>query len=271
MLSDNRIEHLYDFELTNSIFPTVNIAGGICYFSWNSKYNGECTVHNSESDDNKVCVRKLNEFSVFVRNNSSISILLKIKEKSDRFLNELVLSINPFGFRTYYRGRKDRQEGDVKILTSEGWGFTKRTDVLKNPDLIDCYKIIVGRFVPSNGEMNVKPGEGYRVITAPKILEPNEINTETYIDTAIWNSSEEASNYAVYLHCKFTRFLLRQAVTSVNVTKECFAFVPLQDFSGNSDIDWEQSIPNIDIQLYKKYGLTNEEQNFIESMIKPLE
>jgi superfamily II DNA or RNA helicase len=271
MLSDNRIEHLFDFELTNTIFPTVNIAGGICYFFWNSKHNGECVVHNIESNSNKVCSRKLNEFSVFVRNNSSISILVKIKEKSVRFLNELVLSINPFGFRTYYRGRNDKQEGDIKILTSEGWGFVKRSDVLKNTDLIDCYKIIIGRFVPSNGEMNVKPGEGYRVITAPKILEPYEINTETYIDTAIWKTSEEAYNYAIYLHCKFTRFLLRQAITSVNVTKECFAFVPLQDFSSKSDIDWKQSIPNIDIQLYKKYDLTTDEQNFIESMIKPLE
>jgi hypothetical protein len=271
MLNDNRLEHLYDFELTNTIFPTVNIAGGICYFSWNSKHEGECMVHNPESIQMKQCLRKLNDFEVFVRNNAAISILLKIREKTDNFLNDVVLSINPFGFRTYYRGRKDKQEGDIRILTSEGWGYVNRSEVCKSIDLIDSYKIIVGRFVPSNGEMNVKPGEGYRVITSPKILGPQEINTETYIDAATWRTSEEATNYSTYLHCKFTRFLLRQAVTSVNVTRECFAFAPLQDFTSNSDINWQKPICDIDKQLFKKYGLTVEEQDYIECMIKPMD
>lgn len=55
------------------------------------------------------------------------------------------------------------------------------------------------------------------------------------------------------------------------MTKEKFAFVPLQDFTPQSDIDWTQSVADIDKQLYKKYGLTTEEQQFIESMIKPME
>jgi hypothetical protein len=63
---------------------------------------------------------------------------------------------------------------------------------------------------------------------------------------------------------------LRQGVTSVNVTKECFAFVPLQDFTSHSDIDWSKDIATIDRQLYAKYGLTDEEIAFIESMIKPM-
>jgi hypothetical protein len=81
---------------------------------------------------------------------------------------------------------------------------------------------------------------------------------------------EEAEHYKKYLHCKFTRYLLRQGVTSVNVTKECFAFVPMQNFSESSDIDWSKNVTDIDQQLYAKYGLTDEEITFIESMIKPL-
>ena len=118
--------------------------------------------------------------------------------------------------------------------------------------------------------MSVKPGEGYRVITEPKILRPKEINTETYIDTAVFFSEIEAINYKKYLHSKFSRYLLRQGVTSVNVTRECFAFVPMQDFTECSDIDWSKSIEEIDVQLYKKYKLTDEEIAFIESMIKPM-
>jgi hypothetical protein len=182
-------------------------------------------------------------------------------------LNSLVLSINPFGFRTYFRGG---DKGDVSILTSQGWAKVKKADITKGNAYVSQYKIIVGRFVPSNGEMSVKPGEGYRVLTEPKILLPNEINTETYIDTAVFQTPEEAENYKKYLHCKLSRYLLRQGVTSVNVTKECFAFVPMQDFTANSDIDWSQSVADIDRQLYEKYHLIDKEIAFIESMIKPM-
>ena len=52
--------------------------------------------------------------------------------------------------------------------------------------------------------------------------------------------------------------------------KEVWKFVPLQDFTENSDIDWSKSIPEIDQQLYAKYNLNEEEISFIESMIKPM-
>ncbi|MBR6298065.1 MAG: hypothetical protein IKR34_02350 [Candidatus Gastranaerophilales bacterium] len=61
------------------------------------------------------------------------------------------------------------------------------------------------------------------------------------------------------------------AISSVNLSKEKFQFVPLQDFTSNSDIDWSKPIAEIDAQLYKKYGLSEEEISFIESMIKPME
>jgi hypothetical protein len=57
---------------------------------------------------------------------------------------------------------------------------------------------------------------------------------------------------------------------SINTTKKNYKFVPVQDFTPNSDIDWSQSISDIDQQLYKKYGLTQEEIDYIESTIKPM-
>ena len=74
-----------------------------------------------------------------------------------------------------------------------------------------------------------------------------------------------------YLKTRFSRFLLQLAVSSVNLSKEKFRFVPLQDFTSNSDIHWSKSIAEIDAQLYKKYGLSEEEISFIESMINPME
>ena len=64
--------------------------------------------------------------------------------------------------------------------------------------------------------------------------------------------------------------MLLQAITSINLSKDKFDFVPVQDFTSNSDINWNKSIPEIDKQLYEKYSLTEEEIEFIESMIKPM-
>ena len=261
MLSDKRVQYLYDFETSKDLFPTVDIAGGLCYFLWHKLNVAPCKVYNVNPLGSYCAERYLDEFPVFVRSNTSIPILKKVTEQSTEYLNSLVLSINPFGFRTYFRGRTDKKEGDIKILTSEGWGYVSRSEITKGIVNVNKYKIIVGRFVPSNGELNVKPGEGYRVLTTPRILKTDEINTETYIDTAVFDTLNEATNYKDYLCTKFARYLLRQAITSVNVTRECFAFVPMQDFTRS----WT------DEDLYAKYGLTDEEIALIESMIKPIE
>ncbi len=267
MISDTHLSQLHDYELSKDLFPTVDIAGGLCTFLWEANYHGTCKVTNYNALKDTTANRYLNQFDTLIRSNAAVSILEKITSKSTSYLNRLVLSINPFGFRTYFRGR---DQGNIKILTSKGWAKVYRTDISKGIEYIDQFKIIVGRFVPSNGEMSVKPGEGYRVLTEPQILSPAEINTETYIDTAVFSTLEEATNYKKYLLTKFARFLLRQGVTSVNVTKECFAFVPMQDFTTNGDVNWSGTIPEIDQQLYIKYHLTDEEIAFIEKMIKPM-
>ena len=267
MISDTHLSRLHDYELSKDLFPTVDIAGGLCTFLWDSNYNGPCMVTNYNAIKDIKIKRYLNQFDTLIRSNAAVSILEKIISISTSYLKDSVLSINPFGFRTYFRGKDN---GDIKILTSKGWSKVDRTEITKGIEYIDQYKIIVGRFVPSNGEMSVKPGDGYRVLTEPQILSPAEINTETYIDTAVFSTLEEATNYKKYLLSKFARFLLRQGITSVNVTRECFAFVPQQDFTSSSDIDWNNSIAKIDLQLYSKYHLTDEEISFIESMIKPM-
>lgn len=267
MMSDTRLAKLYDYELSKDLFPTVDIAGGLCTYLWDKQHNDACLVTNYNAIKDPVAKRFLNQFETLIRSNAAIPILEKIVKVSSSYLNSLVLSINPFGFRTYFRGS---DKGDVSILTSKGWAKVNRAEITKGVEYVDMYKIIVGRFVPSNGEMSVKPGDGYRVLTEPQILSPQQINTETYIDTAVFVTHEEAINYKKYLCSKFTRYLLRQGVTSVNVTRECFAFVPTQDFASQSDINWSESVSDIDKQLYAKYNLTEEEVAFIEKMIKPM-
>ena len=103
------------------------------------------------------------------------------------------------------------------------------------------------------------------------MLEANTVCTDSYIIANSSECKEEVINFISYIKTRFVRFLILQTLSSVNMSKERYAFVPLQDFTANSDIDWSKSIPEIDQQLYAKYNLTEEEISFTESMIKPME
>ena len=81
----------------------------------------------------------------------------------------------------------------------------------------------------------------------------------------------EAQNAMLYIKTKFFHFILGLKKNTQHTTKQVYQFVPMQNFTDNSDIAWGQSVSDIDKQLYKKYNLTQEEINFIESMIRPME
>ena len=94
-----------------------------------------------------------------------------------------------------------------------------------------------------------------------QILSPMEVCTDSYVIACPTENRETAENFEKYLQTKFVRFLILQALSSINLSKDRYEFVPVQDFSQ----------PWTDEELYAKYGLTDEEINFIESMIKPME
>lgn len=93
--------------------------------------------------------------------------------------------------------------------------------------------------------------------------------SETFLAIGPFESEDEAKSVIKYTQTKFFRILVG-ARKLKNMTSGTYKFVPLQDFTNNSDIDQSQSIPDIDRQLYTKYGLTEDEIAFIESMIKPM-
>ena len=117
MISDTHLSRLHDYELSKDLFPTVDIAGGLCTFLWDSNYNGPCMVTNYNAIKDIKIKRYLNQFDTLIRSNAAVSILEKIISISTSYLKDSVLSINPFGFRTYFRGKDN---GDIKILTSKG-------------------------------------------------------------------------------------------------------------------------------------------------------
>ena len=262
MLHDRRVRKLVDFESSKDCFDGVNIAGGICYFLWDRDNVGDCEITNMKGDGmpSHTMVRKLDEYPILIRSNMALSIVRKVIESGIDVHSAHAYPRNPFGFATNFRGRTTRRKDDIEILTSVGFQYIGREDVQKNQDAIDCYKVLIGRLVPSNGELDVDPKDGYRVITDTRIIGPGQINTETYLDIGVFKTKKCAVNFEKYLKTKFCRFLLRQAISSLNVTRECFRFVPHEDFSKA----WS------DEELYEKYGLTEEERAFIESMIREM-
>ena len=105
------------------------------------------------------------------------------------------------------------------------------------------------------------------------IGEPGTICTETFIMLGynLKLNVDSATNLSKYFTTKFSRFLHSLAKASQHGTSKTYKFVPLQDFTTNSDIDWSRPISEIDQQLYKKYELSEEEIAFVERMIKPME
>jgi site-specific DNA-methyltransferase (adenine-specific) len=260
MLNDPHVRKLYDYESSKDCFDGVNIAGGICYFLWDRDNPGLCSITNVSRDKSIELERTLNEFPILIRSNMAISIVHKVLSIATDVHSNHAYPRNPFGFATNYRGRIEKQPGDIEIITSVGTHYVARSEVTKNTDIIDYYKVLIGRLVPSNGELDVDPKDGYKVITDTRIIGPGQINTETYLDIGVFPTEQEAKNFEKFLHQKLPRFLLRQAISSLNVTRECFRFVPYEDFTQ----EWT------DEKLYKKYQLSDEEIAFVEATIRPM-
>ena len=261
MLTDSHIRELVDYESSKDCFDGVNMAGGICYFLWDRDHSGECKITNMVGGAANIMERSLSEFSILIRSNMATSIVHKVLAKTTDVWSNHALPRNPFGFATNYRGREEKRPGDIEIITSKGIQYVSRQEVKKNTDAIDSYKVLIGRLVPSNGELDVNPRDGYKVITDTRIIGPGQINTETYLDIGVFHTEIEALNFDKYLKSKFVRFLLRQAISSLNVTRECFRFVPNEDFTQ----EWT------DEKLFQKYDLTVEECDVIEHCIRAMD
>lgn len=108
------------------------------------------------------------------------------------------------------------------------------------------------------------------VLSTPVIGVPVIGHTDTFLSIGKFASAEEASACLKYVKSKFARCLLGTLKATQHNPKDAWTNVPMQDFTSNSDIDWSKSIPGIDMQLYAKYELSDEEISFIESMIKPM-
>jgi hypothetical protein len=274
MLNDSRIRKLVDYPDSRQVFPSVDVAGGICYFLWNRDNAGDCSVvefdHGLISSE---VARPLLEdgAEVFIRSNRALPILRKVmlvetgsesmSLPEEKRFDRQVSSQKPFGLRTFFRGSKDRSpKRDVLVLQSGGRAWTARSEITAGNHLIDKWKVFTSKSSSEHAGQVDKNGQR-RVLSLSGVIPPGSVVTETYILLGAYDTEQETRNCFSYVVTRFFRFLIAMRSSAQDLARSTYSFVPLQDFSDA----WT------DEKLFKKYGLTDEEIAYIESLIRPME
>ena len=259
MLNDRHLRFICDYFNSTECFPGVDISGGICYFLWDRDNKGDCLIRTILNDKKDELIRPLLEkqADTYIRFNQAIHIYKKVKQKSN--FNNIISSQKPFGLRTYVQGKEKTESRSVKIYSNKNIakypGYIKPSEITQNQEWINKYKVFISR---AYGERGAFP---YFVLGKPFLGEPGSCCTETYLVIGPFNAKEEAENVISYIKTKFFRFMVLLKKNTQDASKQVYSFVPMQDFSKA----WT------DEELYAKYGLTGEEIEFIESMIRPME
>ena len=266
MFKDRRISKIFDFTDSRDCFTNVDIAGGVCYFLWDKKYEGDCEFISIRNGERSVSVRNFATKEEFIRQTEAINIVEKVKDRTDLYFNSIVTSRKPFGLATNIKPMKT---GNLTLKTNQGKGLYDETLIKVGRKMIPQWKVIISRLSAEHAGQSDKEGRK-KILSSLNMLEPYEICTETYLVFGSADTKEEADNIFRYARTQFVRFMVSQLAATQQISKEKFALVPVQDFTSNSDIDWSKSIAEIDAQLYAKYSLSKEEIALIESMIKPM-
>ncbi len=266
MLHDSRLRIIHDFPDAADCFPGVQIKAGVCYFLWNRDSKGNCEV--STHLNNKIegpITRPLLEkgSSTFIRYNQAISILHKVYKPEQKSFSDLVSPQTPFGLVTSYKGNKTKESAtDVKMYISGnekeykgGTSYAPLKDITKGKEMIPWHKVLIG-----------KAGSGsdsfpHSILSRPFYGEPNTVCNQTYLVIGPFDSKKICENVMSYISTKFFRFMVLQRKNSQDAMRQVYDFVPIQDFSK----------PWTDEELYKKYGITEDEIAFIDSMIRPMD
>lgn len=279
MMEDKHIASIYDYEDSGECFNGQHIDGGICYFLWSRKYEGLTNYTYKPTNEKSFCsIRHLSDGNsdIIIRDNRRQSIINKISKLQS--FSQIVSARKPFGINTDIFNNKSSYpeyklndkpyeksvllwgvygiKGGAKRIT----GYIDSNAIKKNRQWINKYKLFISKAYSADA---IVPPE---IIIAP----PGVVCSETFLVIGPFENSVEQNNANRYLETNFCRILLFFGRGTMQVSQDVFRFVPLQDFTSLSDIDWNKSIPEIDNQLYAKYQLTNEEVAFVESMIKPI-
>ena len=255
MLSDKRMRHIVDYPKLYEGFPGVKIRGGISYFLWDREHSGPCEVQTiwDGQPTGPAVARHLDAYDILVRRNEAVPILEKVRAKGEPTLDARVSSRKPFGLATNFKGKSSKTglQRPVKLFENQKVGWVERSSIPTNASWIDEWKVLMTRVQGTSAAIETK------FLSKPIIAEPGTACTETYLVAGHFNSKEEALSYAAYLRTRFARFLVSLRKSTQDAPRNVYAFIP--------DLPLNQTWT--DAKLYKRYGLTTDEIDFIESQV----
>ena len=281
---DENLELTAYYPDATEIFSDVVIAGGVCVLHWGDgvhtpggiggKYDCLIPSQTMYGILEKVCPTYPNMPNKFMDRVGTRNCFLVIDDKTGKVICHSGESLKFHSHFKYSLTENDNPEDFVRVACLKGkagvriWVFVPKS-WLNCPIDYKHYKV----FIPSS-RGNSTPDfieKGDVILSKPfaEIGKPGDLCTETFIPV-LADSYEESVNIQKYLQTKFLRGMVSVLKNTQSAAKEVYDFVPDQDFTSSSDIDWSLSISEIDKQLYKKYSLTKEEIEFVEKRVKKL-
>ena len=280
MLNDEHFKVLHYEDDASKIFPNTDIKGGVAISYHDNKYDfGAIEVFTKHFELNDILhkIVEYNEFhslSDIVVTRTAYRLTDVMHKDHPEAISQLSkghaydMSTNIFERlpQIFYDKITDEKLDYIRILGRENnmrvYKFIRR-DYVNHVVNLDKFKI----FIPKANGI----GSFGEVISSPIVGNPGVGSTETFLSIGIFDTSYEVETALKYIKTKFARAMLGVLKTTQDITPDKWKYVPLQDFTSSSDIDWSQSVANIDKQLYKKYNLSDEEIHFIETTVKEME
>lgn len=268
-IHDKHITILHDFANSEDCFTGVDIKGGVCYFLWERDKEKLCDIYRHDNNGTIHSQRYLveDDDDIFIRYPQLVSIKNKVWKNKAISFETIVSSRKPYGLASDFfvnpakfglPSISDKPiEGGYSILgliaLKRTVKYIPKTYPLPKKDGLNKYKLFIANSYGC-GEIGEGPA-------TPVLATPGELCTETFLEIGQFNTRQEAENVMSYIKTKFFRCLVGIRKQTQHATKQVYHYVPMQDFSK----------PWTDEELYAKYNLTQDEINFIESMIKPME
>ena len=250
----------YIFKDATQVFPNVTIKGGVSFFLY-SHIESEMVSFNIY-DGNKFDKQERplfeKDLDIILEDGKDYQIIKSIQKINNKSIIEITKGRNAFGIvgkeEVVNKISKEKEFKNCATLRCKNneIRYIKETEVTKNQDIFNNYKVFISK---SAGD----PSKDKKVIGFPYLGEPKSACTDSLIPIGSFKTKKEALNLQKYLQTKFVRYLISILKVSQNVYQNVYQYVPLEDFTNSSDINWNESIENIDKQLFDKYKLSNKE------------
>lgn len=278
MLSDEHLKVAFYEQNSQKVFEGTDIKGGVAItYRDTTKVFGKIGTFTHFEELNSILRKVVNDkgFSsideiYFVQEKFNLDVLY-LKHPEGRKIvgsdgREKRLTSSIFGQLEEVFSENRKNDNDLKIIgvikNKRKWRYIAPEYIEEHPNLQKFKVMLPG----SNGSGAI--GE---VLSTPLVGEPLVGYTQTFISFGAFETREEAENLMKYIKSKFARTMLGTLKTTQSNKKDTWRYVPLQNFTPRSDIDWSKSIAEIDQQLYKKYGLNEKEIAFIETKVRAME